>query len=227
MRPTTTSSSSRRAARLLAAALSFGAAAGAASAAELYLGVGAPGLMLGLAQPLSPNVSVRGDVSTIGSRSYDGTHNGIDFTGKAKLTRTGLFADWFVAGGSFRLTGGVTFNDGKIDLAALGDGKPIHIGNTDYPTTTADRFDAHITFPKTTPYLGLGWGHQLAAAPGWRFAADIGASLGRASVTTSTQGPNLSLVSQSDIDQQTQELRDGVGKVRALPQLSVTLGYSF
>lgn len=213
--------------RLLGACAAALAMTASAQAAELYLGAGAPGLMLGVAQPMSSAWGLRADVSTIGNRSYDGVHNGIDFTGQAKLLRTGLFADWFVVGGSFRLTGGLTFNDAKIDLTAMGDGKPIHIGNTDYPTTTADRFDAHVRFPRTTPYLGLGWGHQLSAAGGVRLSFDLGASIGRATVTTTTQGPNLSLVSQSDIDQQTQELRDGVGKVRALPQLSFTLGYSF
>lgn len=197
----------------------------AASAAEPYAAIGAPGVMLGIAQPISDTVTLRADLATIGTRDQTGTEQGINYKGKVKSNRTGLFADWFVAGG-FRLTGGVTFNDTKFDLTAFGDGTPIKIGNTSYATTTADRFVANIKFPSTTPYIGIGWGHKMGNS-GWGFVADLGASIGKATVATRTEGPLLSQVSQADMDRETQELRDGVGKVRALPQLSVGVSYQF
>jgi hypothetical protein len=196
-----------------------------ASAAEPYAAIGAPGVMLGIAQPVSDTLTLRVDLATIGTRSKADTEQGIAYKGHYKSNRTGLFADWFVSGG-FRLTGGVTFNDTKFDLTAFGDGTPIKIGNTSYATTTADRFMANIKFPSTTPYIGIGWGHKMGNS-GWGFVADLGASIGKATVTTRVEGPLLSQVSQADIDRETQELRDGVGKVRALPQLSVGVSYQF
>lgn len=136
-----------------------------AQAAEPYAAIGAPGVMLGIAQPVSDTVTVRADLATIGTQDKSGTEQGINYRGNYKSNRTGLFADWFVSGG-FRLTGGVTFNDTKFDLTAFGDGTPIKIGNTSYATTTADRFVANIKFPSTTPYIGIGWGHRWATAAG-------------------------------------------------------------
>ena len=83
-----------------------------------------------------------------------------------------------------------------------------------------------VEFPKSTPYIGIGWGHQSGS--GLRFSADIGASIGRATVTATARGqlatqPDI----QANIDKELVDLRDGVGKVRAVPQLSIGLGYSF
>ena len=83
-----------------------------------------------------------------------------------------------------------------------------------------------IKFPTVMPYLGIGWGHQSAS--GWRFGADIGALVGRAKVDATVRGALASEPDiQANLDKELAELRDGVGKVRAIPQLSVAIGYSF
>jgi hypothetical protein len=51
-----------------------------------------------------------------------------------------------------------------------------------------------VKFPKTTPDLGIGWGHQTGS--GFRFSADIGAAIGRATVTATARGQ---LAAQPDI----------------------------
>jgi hypothetical protein len=199
----------------------------AAQAGEVYGGAGLPGVMLGYAHSANDRLTLRADLSTIGSISRDRTESGIDYTGTAKLNRAGLFADWFVAGGGFRLTGGVTFNDMKIDLAGHGNGGTITIGSNSYVTSTDDRFNVHIKFPSATPYVGIGWGHHAASA-GWGFVFDLGGSIGRAKVDGSVSGPNLTgHVTQADIDAELAQVRDGVGKVRFVPQLSLGASYRF
>lgn len=209
---------------LTAAALLLGTAA--AHAGEVYGGIGLPGLMLGYAEPLNPSATLRADVASLGSRDADGTEEGITYTGTAKLARTGLFADWFVLQGSFRLTGGVTFNRAFIDLDAQSSGGTLTIGGTAYPVTPGDRLNVRIEYPRTTPYLGIGWGHHRAES-GLSFAFDLGGSFGKAKVTATPSGPNLSQVSQSDLDAELAELREGVGKVKFLPQISLAIGYRF
>ena len=90
----------------------------------------------------------------------------------------------------------------------------------------ADGLKVQIDFPRTTPYIGIGWGHQTGS--GLRFSADIGASIGRATVTATPRGalatqPDI----QANVDKELAELRDGAAKLRAVPQLSIGLGYSF
>lgn len=219
----------RKVSAALAACIGCGLAVSHVQAAEVYGAIGLPGAMLGLSQPLSDSVGLRADLSTIGSHSRDSTESGIDYTGTLKLDRAGLFADWFPTGSGFRLTGGVTFNRMKIDMVGRGNGGTITIGNNSYVTSADDRFNVTVEMPRTTPYLGIGWGHQPASSRGgWGLVFDLGASIGRAKVRGSVSGPNLSgNVSQQDIDAELQQLRDDVGKVRAVPQLSVGASYRF
>jgi hypothetical protein len=208
-----------------AAALALLATGPAALAAELYTGIGIPGVMLGVAQPIGPLVSVRADYMTLGKRSERSTEEGITYDATLKTGRTALLVDLFPFGGPFRFTAGVTSNQHKIDLLADGAGGSITIGNTTYTTTAADRFRVLVKFPSTTPYLGVGWGHH--GGSGLRFSADIGASIGKAKVSYELSGPAANAVSQADVDAELSQLRDGVGKVRLVPQLSIGLGYSF
>lgn len=197
-----------------------------AQAGEIYTGIGIPGIGLGYAQPLNESVTLRGDIYTLGSRSKSTVEAGINYDGKYKLQRAALLADWFPFAGSFRFTGGAAFNTYKITLDANGAGGSITIGDRTYTTTAADGLKVEVKFPNTTPYIGIGWGHQTGS--GLRFSADIGASIGRATVTATPRGqlaaqPDI----QANIDKELVDLHDGVGKVRAVPQLSIGLGYSF
>lgn len=200
------------------------AIASAASAGEVYANIGLPGVSLGYAQPLSDTITLRGDLSTLGKHKKNQTEEGIDYAATAQVNRAGLFADWFVVGG-LRLTGGLTFNTAKIDLVATGAGGSLIIGNTTYTTNAQDRLDIGIKFPSTTPYIGVGYGHQRAEGMGFLF--DLGASIGTAKLSARTSGPNLAAVSQADLNAETAELRDGVGKIKLLPQVSIGLSYRF
>jgi hypothetical protein len=212
--------------RIAAVAITLGAAAlPNAHAGEIYTNLGFPGVMLGYAQPLGDNFTLRGDFATLGNRSREYTEEGILYQGKLKATRAALFGDWYPFTGTFRFTLGMTSNNYKLDLSASGAGGTLTIGDTTYTTTAADRFDVQIKFPKTTPYFGIGWGHQTG--DGFRFSADLGAMFGKAKLTSQVSGPAAGAVSQADIDKETAELRDGVGKVRWLPQISFGIGYSF
>lgn len=204
--------------------LMFLGVAGAATAGEVYLNFGLPGVGIGYAQPLSPSLTLRGDYSTLGKHRSSEVEEGIDYDGSAQIGRAGLFADWFVLGG-LRLTGGLTFNTVKLDLRATGSGGTIEIGDTTYTMTADDRFEVRIKYPSTTPYVGIGYGHQMSTGLGFVF--DLGASIGTAKLTARASGPNLDAVSQDDIDAETAELRDGVGKFKFLPQISLGLNYRF
>ena len=196
-----------------------------ARAGELYTQAGLPGLMFGFAQPLNSQFGLRVDVATIGERSERRSEEGIVYDGKLKLNRTALLADWFPFSGRFRFTGGVSANQYRLDLLATGAGGSITVGNTTYTTTAADQLLVRGRYPSSTPYVGFGWGHQ--ASTGLRFSMDVGATIGRATVSATASGPWAQRVSQADIDAELAELRNGMAKVRAVPQLSLGLGYSF
>ena len=217
-----------RSGRRLAAVLAL-AATGLlpqAQAGEVYANVGLPGIGLGYAHPIDSRFTVRADFMTLGSRSKSTTEEGIRYDGRYKLQRLAVLGDWFPFGGSFRLTGGLSSNQYKVTLDATGENGSLTIGDRTYTTTAADGLKVEVKFPSVTPYLGIGWGHQSAS--GWRFGADIGALVGRAKVNATVRGALASEPDiQANLDKELAELRDGVGKVRAIPQLSVAIGYSF
>ena len=197
-----------------------------AQAGEVYANVGLPGIGLGYAHPIYSRFTVRADFMTLGSRSKSTTEEGIRYDGRYKLQRLAVLGDWFPFGGSFRLTGGLSSNQYKVTLDATGENGSLTIGDRTYTTTAADGLKVEVKFPSVTPYLGIGWGHQSAS--GWRFGADIGALVGRAKVNATVRGALASEPDiQANLDKELAELRDGVGKVRAIPQLSVAIGYSF
>jgi len=209
---------------LLAASLL--SAAATASAGEVYAGIGLPGAMLGYAQPVSPSVTVRADIATLGRYDERRTEDGVPYDATIKAHRAGLFADWFVSGGGFRLTGGVTFNDVKAELDARGDGTVWNIGGTSIVSSPGDRFNVTVEYPKVTPYVGIGYGHH-AGDRGWGFVFDLGASIGKPKVSETHGGPNVSQIPQSDIDAEMAEVRDNVGKVKVIPQVSIGVNYRF
>ncbi len=196
-----------------------------ASAGEVYGQLGLPGAMLGFAQPLSPFFGVRVDVATVGRRSDTRSEEGIRYDAQLRGDRVALLGDWFPWAGGFRFTGGVSANQYRLDLGASGAGGSLTLGNTRYTTTADDRFAVQLRFPRSTPYFGFGWGHQSGS--GLRWSLDVGALVGKATLSYSLTGPLAQRAAQADIDAELAELRSGVGRVRALPQLSFGLGYSF
>lgn len=193
---------------------------------EFYAIAGVPGVGLGYARPLNSRFTVRADFLTLGNQERTTTENGIQYKGSVRMQRMALFGDWFPFEGNFRLTGGVSSNSIGMTLDATGAGGSLTLGTRTYTTTAADGVEVRIKFPSVTPYLGIGWGHQLNT--GWRLAADLGALIGRAKVTATPRG---ALASEADLqvnlDQELAELRSGVGRIRAIPQVTISIGYSF
>lgn len=198
----------------------------AAQAGSAYAQVGLPGIGLGYAQALNDVVTLRGDFSTLGSRTKNGTQEGINYEGKVKLSRWGLFADYFPLTNGFRLTGGATINEMSVKLRSnVTAGTALSVGNATVIADGTERFNVDVKFPKVTPYIGMGWGH-MDKEPGWGFVGDVGVSFGRAKVTVDTNVAQRG-VSQADIDRETQQIKDGVGKIRVLPQATLGVSYRY
>lgn len=198
-----------------------------AIAGEIYIGAGLPGVMLGYVQPLNPSFSLRGDWATLGTLRKQTAESGVNYDAEVGFNRAGLFADWFYFGG-LRFTGGLTFNNLKANFVAQGNGSNFTIGGQTFVSDPSDRLNISIKYPKTTPYLGLGYGHQ--ASTGFGVTFDIGASFGTATVSETHSGLNLgnpALVSQANIDAELAQLRDGVAKIQYIPQVSLGVNYRF
>lgn len=215
----------------LAAALMGLVAASGAQAQVVYGGLGLFGLQIGYAHALKPNLTLRGDYMTLGSKSENVNESGTQYQAKMKWNRTALLADWFpFASSTFRLTGGATFNQVGFDLTAGGAGTSVDINNVDYTLGASDTLNIKVKMPSTTPYLGLGLGHKQGGK-GWGFHADLGVSIGQFNVTETRTGGLANGgalgVTQADMDQELVEVRDGVAKLKFMPQATLGLSYRF
>lgn len=215
----------------LVAALMGLAAGGAAQAQEVYVGGGLFGVQIGYAHAVSRSVTLRGDYMTLGGGSKTTNESGTQYQANMKWNRTALLADWFpFESSSFRFTGGATFNSVAIDLTAGGAGTSVDIAGTKYTLGANDAFNIKIKMPSTTPYLGLGWGHKQGGK-GWGLHADLGVSVGQFKVTETRTGELANGgalgVTQANADAEMADVRDGVAKVKFLPQVTMGVSYRF
>jgi hypothetical protein len=202
-------------------------AASCAFAGDVYVGAGLPGVQFGYAQPVSDSVSLRADFSTLGHLNRTRNETNLTYDAKLKADRLGLFADWFFAG-NWRAVGGLTFTNARADLRGSGNGSSITIGSTTYAAGPNEGFDVQAKFPRTMPYLGMGYGRHANAEKGWSVAFDVGLAVGKPKVSGTVRGPMLSqVVSQADIDRELADIRDDANKIKGLPQLSLAVNYRF
>jgi len=210
-----------------------------ASAHEIYAKAGFPGVGAGYAHNLNQYIGVRADFSSAGTVNLNGEAGKLHYDADMKADHLGAYADWFLFGGSFRLSGGLHSRTLELSI----DGRPaqngnITIGNVNIPydsnTYTAQ---ARVEWPKTAPYLGLGWGHHARRGAGFGFIADLGVSFGAPKTTLAINdalredldklarftGTNADI----EIERQRHNIADDVETVKVFPHLFVGISYRF
>lgn len=198
-------------------------------AGESYVKVGLPGVVVGYAHSVNDQLGLRVDAGTTGNISRERTESDVPYRARLKYNRVGLFGDYRPFGGRFRLTAGLTVNDASLKLDSRFDGvTSVTINETSITPSANDYFRAHVKIPRLTPYFGIGWGHEPRET-GFGFVADLGVSIGKAKVTVDQ---NLTenhpgLISQADVDAETRDLKDKVGKLRILPHVAVGMSYRY
>ncbi len=214
---------------VLAASVALLMGAPLAQAGEAYLALGFPIVQVGYAHSVNQQLGLRADFGTSGTFSKDGMEEGIDYKGDLNMHRVCLFADYFPISGGFRLTGGVTLNKAELKLNSnLVNGRNVTIGDQSYTPDGSEYLNVQVKMPAVMPYIGIGWGHQ-ASEKGWGFVADLGVSVGKATLDYQTNliAKSGGTITQADVDKEVSELRDSVGKVTVLPQISLGVSYKF
>lgn len=204
----------------------FAAAVSAsAQAGDVYVGAGFPGISLGYAQSIAPDVGLRGEYTGGLNLSRNGQRNGVDFNGNLKAQSISAFGDYFPTDNAFRLTGGLNFNSTKFTLNSTGIGATTINGKA--VNLAGEFYNLEVKQPSVTPYLGIGYGFKPDSKAGWGFYADAGVMIGKFTTTTSTSIVGKQGITQADVDAQTASVRDSVSKVSVLPKLSIGASYRF
>ncbi|HXO22078.1 MAG TPA: hypothetical protein VOA87_19345 [Thermoanaerobaculia bacterium] len=104
------------------------------------------------------------------------TASGIDYDARADLRTATALLDFRPAGGGFRLTGGLVYDDNSVDGRSRPPASGFYpIGDVQVPVRLLGGLEGRIDFQPLAPYLGLGWSNSLAASGRLGFDFDLGA----------------------------------------------------
>ena len=210
--------------------------AAATQAQSIYGQLGVPGVGIGYAYGISPKFTARADISTLGSFTHNGSSKDFDYKGKLKFNQLGAYLDWFPFGNGFRVSAGLNFRDAKLTADANPkDSGRITIGDQTVAFATGDSAVARVKLPAVAPYLGVGWGHNVATQqPGFSFIADIGVAYGKPKVSMDL---NQALMDRLDaatggngrqeVDKQLSDIRHDANKIKFFPQVFIGMAYRF
>jgi len=174
--------------------------------------------------PVSQSVDARIGFNTF-SYNISQNSNGTNFNGKLNLGSLAALADWHPWDSSFRVTGGLLYNNNKFSLTATPTGGNVTVGGTVYTTAQAGTVSSTVDFGKLAPYAGFGWG-SAPKDTGLSFAADIGIMFQgspRANVTATGNFAGLA----TSVAQANADLNASLRSFRYYPVVSIGLGYSF
>ncbi|MCX5591889.1 hypothetical protein [Alcaligenes endophyticus] len=223
--------------RILALGAALSCAAAGAQAQSIYGKAGFLGVGVGYAHSLSPNLTLRGDFTTIGSYSRNGSSTDFDYRGKLHNDVGTAYLDYFPFDNGFRLTAGLGVRNTKIKAHARPSSTgTINIGNAkDIPFDGNDSANAEAKFPSVAPYLGLGWGHNIGPnrRAGWGFIADAGVYFGKPKVSLNVNQDLRNKITAAgfnadeEVQRQKNDFEDDAHKLRVFPALFIGVSYTF
>jgi hypothetical protein len=151
-----------------------------------------------------------------GSFDFDNEDAGIDYSYGMDFDTLPVMLDWYVFGGSFRLTGGYVNNKNKLTGTATG---ALDIGSGTYNTTVT----SDISFDTSSTYVGVGWGGMTSSKRGFGLSLDIGVMM-QGSPTVELSAPG---VPADDIAAEEASLNDDLKDFKYWPVVSLGIGYTF
>jgi len=217
---------------LLIASIAMAATVNGAAAQGVGGGlrIGTPGIGIELESLVTDRFGVRALVNG-GSVSYDYDESGIRYDGKFRFGTGFLLADWHPYAGSFRLSGGLAYNNQRFAGTAR-PGSAININGTVYSPAEVGSLEGRVNFSRASPYVGVGWGLAPRAGSRLYFSADLGVMYQRPSATlTGSCGAALPAGAcsrlQSDIRAEEVDFREAADDLRFYPVISVGFGLRF
>ncbi len=185
------------------------------------------GLGAEAAFPVTSSVDARIGINSYNYNFNKSTNsNGLatNYNGKLDLQSLQALADWHPMEGSFRVSGGLVYNNNKFSLTALPSAGQVSVGGTNYTIGAGQSVNAAVDFNKVAPYLGIGWG-RTPKNTGLSFTSDIGLLFQgspKGSVTTNVTGVTAASLAQANAD-----LNSSLKNFKIYPVISFGIGYTF
>jgi hypothetical protein len=154
------------------------------------------------------------------------TSDGASYTGTLKLQTTGLFGDWHPFTGTFRLTGGVLYNNNSLTLTGQPSGGNYTFNGVTYTGAQVGSVTASVTFDKYSPYLGIGFGDG-SDSRGFHFTSDIGVMQEKPTATITATGAAASPALAADLAAAQAKMQSDLSVLNLWPVIQVGVNYRF
>jgi hypothetical protein len=218
-----------RACLLAAAAVSIPAQAQVGATLDL----GTTGVGAHLVLPLSPGLNGRLGINYF-KHDFEKRSGQVEYDLDGKLQTVDALLDWYPrAGGTFRVTAGVLYNDTRFDATASPDllGS-FSLNGTRYNAADVGLLVGKVDFRKAAPYLGVGWGNALNSERGWSFGGDLGVFYqGSARVSLRSEGCIVASALcerlARDVAVEQARLADDASDYKVYPVVRASLSYRF
>jgi len=180
---------------------------------------------------ISDDLALRGGLNYI-TFDFDSTLSGVDYTMEPEFKNVTMLLDWHPFSGAFRLTGGFSLNDNKVNVDGVFDRGLIPSEYNQYAYLT-DRvhLQGSVDFNTFAPYAGIGWTSSHGDS-GWGISCDFGVLFqGAAAVSDLTVVGDVDSRFQGEVndflDEQKKEIQDELDKYEYYPVASIMLHYNF
>ena len=180
------------------------------------------GVGLDVSTPINDTLSVRFNVNGA-AYSKKETSNGNSYSGTLTLFTAGVLLDTYPFENNFRLSTGIYYNGNNFTGTAI---DKVKINGNTYNISDIGKVDADITFNKTAPYIGIGWGNNTKDK-GWGFTFDLGALYhGKGEVDlTSERGDNPRI--NQGLAKEEAKINDELADNKLFPVVSLGVNYTF
>jgi hypothetical protein len=196
------------------------------------LGLGAE-LTVGLSRQLDGRLGLNAF-----SYSQRGEASRIEYDATARLRSATALLDWHPGSRAFRLTGGLVWNDNRVDGRSIPSRFGTYdIGGVQVPVSVVQRLDARADFHQFVPYLGIGLGNSITSTRKAGVSFDAGVMFqGEAKVHLTLvipQGsPILTIPGAREaldilVQREERDLEDEASKYRYYPVVSLGVWYRF
>ncbi len=198
--------------------------------------VGTLGLGASVTKSLTPNLNARVGVNGL-SAGVDGVEvEDVKIKADLNLFNVSTLVDYHPFKNSgFRLTGGVVFNNNKIEgKVEPNSTSTFDFNGTSYSTSDIGSAKAKISLPNSVaPYLGIGWGNAVKPGRHWSFGINWGVMFSGSPQVSLNADINSSLPEAerqqilTDIKAEEKKLQDSLNAIGIYPVLSVGVSYQF
>lgn len=150
------------------------------------------------------------------------TEGDIDYEADLHLQSVPILIDVHPFHGSFRITGGVYYNNNELDLSAIVDASSVGSGGAAGPVNLNGNISWSSEF---APYFGIGFGNAADDSGAIGFSLDIGAFYQGSADVILTESSGT--VSAADLAVEAQQIEDDLDSFKFFPVVTVGITFRF